>query len=302
MSRKLVVLGYHNVTPTPRFAAVGGGAEALHRQLRMLRRVANVVPLESALATLDAGGTLLPRAVALTFDDGYRDNLTHATPVLRALGLTATIYLVPGFLSHDVPAWWERLAWGLRTARAPHVAFEGAMLPLGTPTERAAALRVIESGVKRTDHATRITAVEDVVARCEPGGFYDSHELYLDWDGARALVGAGCWTVGAHTNGHAILARETPDAQHRDLADCRALLHTELGVDATGLAYPNGEQADYDETTIAAARETGYTYAVTTWGRLADTGRGPYEIGRRMVTTTEEPWHLAAAVLRSHLR
>lgn len=294
---KLVVLGYHNVTPTHRFPSATGAA-GLGRQLRLLRTVAKVVPLESALATLAAGGSLPARAVAVTFDDGYRDNLTVAAPLLRSLGVPATIYLVPGLLSREVTAWWERLAWAVRGARVGSVEFEGAVLSLGGPDERAAALHAVERSVKRTDHATRTAVVEDLVGRLDPAGEFD-RDLYLDWDGAREIVRAG-WAVGSHTTAHAILARETAPAQQADLVSCRAALSENLSVEVPGLAYPNGERDDYDTDTIAAVAAAGHTHAVTTWGRTADTGRGPFEIGRTVVSTATPPWRLAARVLRAH--
>lgn len=296
-SRKLLVLGYHNVTPTHRFPSAAG-ADALGGQLRMLRRIANLVPLESSLATLGAGGRLPPRAVAVTFDDGYRDNLTDAAPVLRSLEVPATVYLVPGFLSHRVHAWWERLGWALSRARVGSVEFEGETLPLREPAERATALTVIERAVKRTDHATRAATVERLVGRLDAGGGYDHAALYLDWDGARELVRSG-WSIGSHTSTHAILARETAAAQRADLVHSRRQLTEELSVEVAGLAYPNGEQADYDADTIAAARDAGHSHAVTTWGRTADTGKGPFEIGRRMVSTSTPPSRLAASVLKA---
>ena len=86
MSNDLLVFGWHNLTSSwssplrPR-----AGLRRAERQFQLLRRVAHVVPLEPALNTVAAGGRLPPRAVALTFDDGYRDNLEVAAAQLRDL-------------------------------------------------------------------------------------------------------------------------------------------------------------------------------------------------------------------------
>src|SRR5262249_12961207 len=86
--RTLVIFGWHSVgptwfTPSPRRRALRG----LERQLRGLRAGFTVVPLGEAVERLEAGGRLPRRAAAITFDDGYRDNLELAVPVLRRLGL-----------------------------------------------------------------------------------------------------------------------------------------------------------------------------------------------------------------------
>lgn len=103
---RLMVLGYHNIEPTWRFTDPAGGIDNFTRQLSALRRVTNIVPLESALDAIAGGRPLPPRAVAITFDDGYRDNLTLGVPVLQRLKIPATIFLVPEFLSGRVHAWW----------------------------------------------------------------------------------------------------------------------------------------------------------------------------------------------------
>ena len=54
--------------------------------------------------------TLPANAVAVTFDDGYRDNLVHAKPVLARYGVPATLFLATGFIDQDAPFWWDELA------------------------------------------------------------------------------------------------------------------------------------------------------------------------------------------------
>lgn len=82
------ILTYHSVGPRDHDMNVT--AEAFQAQMAWLAANANVVPLESALDKADA--------VAITFDDGFVDNLVHAAPVLRSLGLPATCFVVAGRL------------------------------------------------------------------------------------------------------------------------------------------------------------------------------------------------------------
>ncbi|MGE3285929.1 MAG: polysaccharide deacetylase family protein [Pseudonocardia sp.] len=298
---RLLVLGYHNVDTTWRWPATpSGGPRNFARQMTWLARSTNVVPLDAALADLAAGRPLPSRAVAITFDDGYRDNLVHAVPVLRHLGLPATVFLVPGFLSHKVHAWWERLSWALRTTAAPSVEFEGEMLPLGSEQDRGRALGMIEASLKRDDLVTRHDRLETLVAALEPPGELHPGDLYMDWDEARELVRAGV-SIGSHTMGHAILARETAAEQQEDLCECRDALQRELGVEVRSLAYPNGQRGDYDDVTIDAARASGHEFAVTTRGRITETGTPPFETPRWIVSPERPAARLAAGCLRSLL-
>jgi peptidoglycan/xylan/chitin deacetylase (PgdA/CDA1 family) len=293
---RLLVLGYHNVEPTWSWPGPpGAGIATFAQQMRVLDRIATVVPLEGALDALAAGRPLPPRAVALTFDDGYRDNLELAAPVLRRHGMPATIYLVPGFLSGEQHAWWERLGWALRRARARRVRLDEQELVIGDDGN-VAALRAVETTVKRMTHSARTCAVEQLVEELRPDGSYHADELFLDWDAARGLIPAGM-TIGSHTLGHAILGRETPADQDIDLRESRRLLQRELSAEVATLAYPNGTRGDYDDATFAAARAAGYSHAVTAWGGAVVAGAPPYEICRVMVSTATAAPRFAAKVL-----
>lgn len=298
---RLLVLGYHNVDSTWRWPATPtGGPRNFARQMSLLAKVANVVPLDAALADLAEGRPLPPRAVAVTFDDGYRDNLTHAVPVLRRLGLPATVFLVPGFLSHKVHAWWERLSWALATTRVPSVEVDGTLLPLGDDAARVRARDAIEASLKRDDLATRHERLDRLVEALGPEGDLHPGDLFIDWDEARKLVGAGI-AIGSHTMSHAILARETAAEQQADLRESRELLERELGVAIRTLAYPNGQAGDYDEITIDAARAAGYSHSVTTRGRLTDASTPHHEIARWIVSPEKPASRLAVGSLRSLL-
>lgn len=299
---RLLVLGYHSIESTHRWpAAPGTGIATFTHHLRMLRRIANVVPLDRALQQLSAGGPLPPRAVAITFDDGYRDNLTLGVPALRRFELPATVFLVPGYLSGQVHAWWERLGWAVYRARARSVDFEGRRVELADPGQRVAALEEIEQRLKDRDHAGRLASVEELVVALDPDGEYHVDELFLDWDGARGLVGAGI-SIGSHTMSHAILERETAGAQLADLRTSRTVLVEALETPVEVLAYPNGQRSDYDAATIDAVREAGYSHAVTTWGPPNTQATPPYEIARRMVSTDTPAARLAARLLRDFVQ
>jgi peptidoglycan/xylan/chitin deacetylase (PgdA/CDA1 family) len=280
MSRRLLVLAWHNVDPTWCFpASRGAGARGLERQLAFLARRCGVVPLADGLRALDQGGPLPPRAVALTFDDGYRDQLDLAAPMLARLGLPATFFLVPGLLDGTARPWWELLAWIFTRSARDSVVWEGRTLGLRDDGERRRSLATVLEELKRRDHLTRDAALDELWERCSPDGKLEEHASFLDWDGARRLARGG-FTVASHSLRHPILAEESTPAQERDLTLSRRRLEEEVDVPVELLAYPNGKQPDYSQATVAAARGAGYSHALTTvegWNRPTT---APYEIHR----------------------
>jgi peptidoglycan/xylan/chitin deacetylase (PgdA/CDA1 family) len=105
-------------------------------------------------------------------------------------------------------------------------------------------------------------------------------------------------TVGSHTLSHAILGRETAADQRVDLRESRLLLQRELSAEVATLAYPNGTRDDYDDATFAAAREAGYSHAVTAWGGPVSADAPPFEITRSMVSTSTSAPRFAAKILK----
>lgn len=299
---RLLVLGFHNIEGTWCWPAERGvGLRAFTRQLQILSRCASVVDLRTALDTLAAGGRLPPRAVALTFDDGYRDNLTLAAPLLRRYRMPATIFLVPGLLDRTVHAWWERLGWAVSQATAPAVTYGGTDYPLTTAEDRNVAQRTIENDVKSLSHTARAELIEDLVDRLAPRGTYDADELFLDWDSAHTLPAAGL-TVGSHTLEHPILARETAHDQRYSLRESKRLLEDKIGVEASVLAYPNGTRNDYDTTTLAEVESAGYSYAVTTWGGAVGPATPPFEVSRSLVGPYQHSARFAASIAKRLVR
>jgi peptidoglycan/xylan/chitin deacetylase (PgdA/CDA1 family)/CelD/BcsL family acetyltransferase involved in cellulose biosynthesis len=262
MTDRLLIVAWHNVERTWNYpAAPGAGAAGFEHQLRRLQRLGTIVPLAPSLRQLTTGQPLPPRAIALTFDDGYRDNLEVGAPVLERLGLPATFFLVPGILDGTVSPWWETVAWAVRRTPKASVDFQGQTLATRGRAARRT-LEVLTDRLKEHDQAGRGRAVAELVERLEPHGEPDHPRLFLDWEGARDLLRRG-FEVGAHSTDHAILARESPAAQLQDLVESRRRLEAELDVAVDVLAYPNGSRADYDAATVDAARRAGYSHGLT---------------------------------------
>jgi peptidoglycan/xylan/chitin deacetylase (PgdA/CDA1 family) len=229
-----------------------------------------------------AGEPLPARAVAITFDDGYRDNLELAAPELERRGMDATFFLVPRLLERRLDPWWERAAWAVDRATASAVTVGDRRLPLETPADRKTARGVISEMLKRRDRARREAALAEIVERLGPPPGDDLAELFLDWEGARELASRG-FEIGSHSRDHCILSEETPDDQRDDLAESRAMLEEHLGVSISTVAYPNGTRRDYDAATLAAARSAGYAHGVTTRKGWNSSRTPPLELRRAVV-------------------
>jgi peptidoglycan/xylan/chitin deacetylase (PgdA/CDA1 family) len=237
------------------------------------------VDLEQALDDLALGKPLPPRAVALTFDDGYRDNLDSAIPLLEDLGVPATYFLVSGLLDGETAPWWELLGWAFARSKERTVNWRGQSLRGGATPQRYPDFWPHAEGLKALDRSGREAALEELIEALAPQGPRpDWHRMFLDWDGAREMARRA--TVGSHTRWHGILSRESHEEQAVELVHAAERIRSELGVPARTLAYPNGGQGDYDAGSIAGAQAAGHDYAVTTENGLNAPPIAPFEVQR----------------------
>jgi peptidoglycan/xylan/chitin deacetylase (PgdA/CDA1 family) len=296
---RLLVLCWHSVDATPAFpTAPGQGITGFDRQLGHLKRWANVLPLPDALDALYAH-RLPRRAVCITFDDGYRDNLEHAVPLLRRHGLPATFFLVPQFLDHTRTAWWETVAWALHSSARPTVVFEGVEYPLGL--EASTSADRLSQTLKDRNLAARTAAVDELVEIAEAAGRNPGTDLFLDWDGARQLVQAG-FDIGSHSLNHAILANEPPDTQRVNVTEAKRQLSERLDHDVPTIAYPNGRAVDADDDTRAAARAAGHRYGLLLEPGWTTARTDPFAVKRPFVLPQRGPAGLYVQLGKRALR
>ncbi|HXG02812.1 MAG TPA: polysaccharide deacetylase family protein [Candidatus Binatia bacterium] len=273
------ILCYHRVNDDgdPFFPAVP--TAVFERHMAWVARHFVVLTVEALVERLQRG-TLPRNALAVTFDDGYRDNLTHAAPILARYGLPATVFLATGFIGSGEIAWFDRLALAFKHTRQPGwPAPWGEAVPLGTVPERLGALDRLLAYLKRRPDAERRVLVDQTVATLGAGDGHGHKGLMLSWDDVHALLGLG-FSVGAHTVSHPILSRMAAGEAWAEIVESRRAIQSACGVAPPAFAYPNGGAEDYDATTVRLVRDAGFACAVTTRFGLNDARTSPWELRR----------------------
>jgi len=289
---KALVLGYHRVgDPAGRAPGLCVAPERFAAHCALLRDTCRPVPLEAVAAEAALRD---PRpAVAVTFDDGYADNLAHALPVLERFGIPATIFVITGTLDRPAELWWDRLARVLLSAPLPDrlplaVAGEpvrwdvsAALAAEGGPRQaRLALYRVLTRALRRMSGEERDRVVEAL--RVWAGVAADPLETdrALTPDEVRRIDAGGLVHVGAHTVTHPVLPALPVATQRREIEDSRARLETLLGRPVDRFAYPYGE---HDGGTAELARQAGFAWACSTVRLPVRPGTDPLALPRCMV-------------------
>lgn len=257
------ILKYHRVNDEddPFFPALA--TDIFERQMAMIASIYVVLPLEELVARM-MRNTVPRNALAITFDDGYRDNLTHAAPVLARYGLPASIFLATGFIgSADVP-WFDRVAFAFKTCRATawRTSWDETIV-LDTLADRLSALDRVLARLKMLPDAEIRGAVDRLLMEVDSADRRGGKNVMLGWDDVHALAGLG-FSIGAHTISHAILSRITAERAWTEIDGSRAMIAAACGRPPRVFAYPNGGAGDYTGAVARLVRDAGFSCAVTT--------------------------------------
>lgn len=233
------------------------------RMLRWLSRNFRIVALADIVDGLRRGAAPDPRGeLALTFDDGLRNQFRIAYPVLRRLGLHATIFVCPDLVehqywlwNHEVRARWQRLEQHQRLALAAEFGAAGSDVAAVVQRLKQLPLAARDASCQRLRGATpgfRATPQEQAA--------YD----IMSWDEMRGMDPAVV-TIGSHTLSHPILPLLDDQALEREVGESRLRLEDRLQRQVELFCYPNGST----DSRVRAAAARHYRAAVSTEEALA---------------------------------
>lgn len=271
---EIPILAYHRVCDIGNEAVfpfdpdlVSASCSAFAWQMQYLRDRHDPITFRTLLDFLDGKARLPERPVIVTFDDGYDDNYLNAFPLLRSLGVPATIFVSTGYIGSGKPFWFDLVAHILHHAPVEtltvHDLDMNLTLGASVDSRRKAASRLVGE-LKRVSNARRL----DILDRLErqyagamnPGEFRLSRPL--DWSQIREMSAAGI-EFGSHTVSHPILSRLDDDELERELTVSREHLEQELGMPAPVLAYPVGGPEEFNDKVVRAAGAAGYRLGVS---------------------------------------
>ncbi len=267
------VLMFHHVRPRREDAFRPNGLlditpEFLDAVIRHLRgRGYDIVTLDEAVARCQAGaGETRPPFAVLTFDDGYRDNLVHALPVLERHDVPFTLFVTPGFAEGTARLWWTELEEAVRRTSAIRVTIgaEALDLPAATAKEKQAAFSTLYTRLRQGSEAQLLSVIGQLCATAGVVSRELTSQLCMGWDEILDLSRHRLATIGAHTLTHPRLAKLDRADMLREMERSRSEIENRIERPVRHFAYPVGDPTSAGLREFEAARQLGFLAAVTT--------------------------------------
>lgn len=261
------ILTFHRVSSVLDSFFPGLSVEVFARQMEYLAARYSVVDLGSLLSQLDRGESIPRNAVALTFDDGYRDNYEIAFPVLRRLGLPATIFLSTDFVNGKDILWNDKVCFALKYSKRRDLQMrfggEERHFDLNSPEQRLAAAHEILRYLFHVQHSERQSFIAQLLTELQVRDFGDLWYSMLTWDQVRSMKKEAI-SFGAHTVTHPILSRLPRNEAAEEILRSKHEIESQLQTDIQLFAYPVGRAIDFNDDVKSAVRAAGFRAAVTT--------------------------------------
>ncbi len=282
LSGKGVALMYHEVLPDAKGPAAWTVVKesAFKEQMLFLKKYFDILTIEGALDRIHSSGHFDKPFAVVTFDDGYRGNLSCVLPVIKELNIPTHVFVSTHATETGEVYWYDTLIslfnyYGELEVSLRRYGLDFYRIKRGDNDKKNwAAMQKLLTALKTLAPQKRKEIVADVIDQV--GEAPDALQM-MNIPELQKLADSPLVTVGGHSHCHNIL----PQLSGRDLSDSlntnRKKLMVWTGQKVEHFSYPNG---DYDECVVGAVRQAGYKTAVTTQSKQWTKDVKPYKLPR----------------------
>jgi peptidoglycan/xylan/chitin deacetylase (PgdA/CDA1 family) len=281
-----LILGYHRVTKVERDEyEVCVTPKHFAEQMETLSKHAYPIQLTELVQCLKAG-SVPPKSVAVTFDDGYADNLYEAKPVLEKFAIPATVFVCTAYAGKEF--WWDELerlvmssrarlgALRLHVGKNQFVWHQPEVSPQAGLESRRKFRQALYNFLLTLDVEEQVH-VMDTISSWAGVSSNEMMARALTHDELLQLVDGGLVEIGAHTRHHPMLPRLSLERQREEIVSSKQDLENLLGRRVNGFAYPNGRATDDAKRIV---REAGFSFACTSLHDVVRSASDLHELTR----------------------
>jgi peptidoglycan/xylan/chitin deacetylase (PgdA/CDA1 family) len=254
----IAVLCYHGIRartdPRAPFNDLHVDPDVFDAHCRLIATACNPISLDEFREVLEGNRALPPRAVIVTFDDGYRSVLEYGLPSLEQHGIPAAVFVCIEPVLRSQHFWFDTLC----REHDEQAVLQAATIPY--------------EAWRRQKQSMVATSYEH------------EHHRPMTVSELRRLAASPLIEIGGHTLTHPVLAHTSLDEQRCEIVGCRTALEEVIDKPVNAFAYPFGQIGiHYSPETVAVVRHAGFDMAFTTEPSFASTHEDSFDIPRFVI-------------------
>jgi peptidoglycan/xylan/chitin deacetylase (PgdA/CDA1 family) len=250
--------------------------------LRQRGRPLSIPEVADMMATV---GKLPEYGYAITFDDGFENNLTVAAPLLRRYETPAAFYVCSSFVEENRMSWTDQIESAFEASPSVDVRVDGARRTLTSDRDKIDALDRIRAYVKNNPDVEPYAFAAEVVAGT--GGLPEKRDPWLDqkltWRQVGDLSRDPLFEVGAHGQSHRILSFLPQNELKQEISESIGKLKQAMGREVRHFSYPEGLEHYYSPEVIAELKAAGIVCSPTAVEGTNGPGTDPFRLRRTFV-------------------
>lgn len=281
-NNKVYILAYHMISDKPNGFFPENSVADFLRQIKYLKKNYKIVNLEEIPQLLfkrNGPG----RCVALTFDDGFKDNYLKAYTILKEYHIPATIFLTTGYIDKGEAPWFINFRSLFMHTRKERLEINlGAKLvvfSLKSLQQKRSASDCIMKHLQACSNDERLAMLDRLPSLLSIDSPFQSGPLMLSWKEIKEMSNYGI-TFGSHTVNHPVLSQIDNDLLRSEIACSKTVIENNIGKPVKTFAYPFGKKEHFPKHTSILLKELGFTCAVTTEPGANTSGTDIYQLKR----------------------
>lgn len=293
----LLILAYHRVDDSEYgYESLSISIHNFEKQLRHLQKYYKVISLNELCEFIRSEKGLPEGYVAITFDDGYKDNYTNAYQILKKHKMTATFYLTTGYIGTAKMFWWDRVARIAMAVTGKKIKIDMSndtypenikrllkKIFASTAKDSARLTSLITSELKRISEQKKLKILDDLEHKLS-GWLKDvqTPPPNLSWEEVKEMSNEGM-EFGSHTVTHPIITGVTHAQAKNEIQLSKSEIEKRIGKHVRSFAYPNGKSSDINEDIINIIKESKYLNACLAIEGINDLKSDLYALKRNLI-------------------
>lgn len=278
------ILFYHRLSDATKQKRVASSAvsyQNFDKQLDFLSKNYKIVSMDEVPSLLRSSSKLSEEYMVITFDDGYRDNLTYGSDIFSKYNLRPTIYLTVNCIENQTLLWFDIVNDIVFSSKKSVITLKvGQDLitkKIDSHYRKSVLLRILKSYMKRISTEDKLKYIDYMISEFDVSIDMKT-DLMLTWDQSLELLSQKV-VIGSHTMTHPILSRSKLQDAEIEISEPKRIIEEKLDAKVEHFAYPNGHTSDFNDE-IKKIVSSHYATSVTTITGINKPGCDMYELKR----------------------